>query len=139
MKSDLRFVLDSNVIISALLMNASVPSQAFSCATDHGRILISRELIEELSDVLARDKFNRYVTHEERERFLEKLIREAELVQITETIHVCRDPKDDRLLELALDGKASFLVTGDGDLLVLNPFRGVPIVTPARFLEVVQE
>lgn len=139
MKSDLRFVFDSNVIVSALLMDGSVPSQAFSHATDRGRILISRGLIEELSDVLGRDKFNRYVTREERERFLETLIREAELVQITEAIRACRDPKDDRFLELAVNGKASFLVTGDSDLLVLNPFRDVPIVTPKELLEITQD
>lgn len=59
----------------------------------------------------------------------------AEMVEIRETIVVCRDPKDDKLLELAVSGNADFLVTGDKDLLVLNPFRGVEIITPREFLD----
>ncbi len=57
MKSDTRFVFDTNVIISALLFNTSVPGQAFARSLDHGSILISQSLVEELNDVLGRDKF----------------------------------------------------------------------------------
>ena len=71
---------------------------------------------------------------EERDRFLESLIREAELVEIAESVQVCRDPKDDHVLELAVNGNASFVVTGDADLLELSPFREVRIMTPARLL-----
>lgn len=56
------------------------------------------------------------------------------MVEIAETIKICRDPKDDKLLELASSGKADFLVTGDNDMLVLNPFRGIEIITPRDFL-----
>lgn len=135
MSSDTRYVFDTNVIVSAVLFNTSVPGQAFIRSLDDGMILISRSLIEELDNVLRRDKFDRYVTAEERERFLETLIRESKLVETTESIQACRDPKDDRVLELAINGSASFIVTGDSDLLVLNPFRSVQIVTPAKLLE----
>ncbi|MBM4088256.1 MAG: putative toxin-antitoxin system toxin component, PIN family [Planctomycetes bacterium] len=134
MNSDQRFVFDANVIISALLFNASVPGQAFARCLESGTLLVSQSLIQELHDVLGRAKFNRYVTREERERFLGVLIRESELVQITEKLTVCRDPADDRLLELAVSGRATTVVTGDNDLLVLNPFRGIPIVTAAVLL-----
>ena len=139
MNSDTRYVFDSNVIISALLFNTSVPGQAFTQSLDNGTILISQSLVEELNDVLGRDKFNRYVAREERESFLESLIREFELVEIIEAVQACRDPKDDRILELAVNGNASFVVTGDDDLLVLNPFRDIQIVTPARLLELLDE
>ena len=89
----------------------------------------------ELSRVLRRDRFDRYVTREERDEFLESLIRESNLIEITEAIQACRDPKDDQVLELAVNGSATCIVTGDTDLLVLNPFRGVEIVTPAEFLK----
>jgi predicted nucleic acid-binding protein len=56
-------------------------------------------------------------------------------VPIAERILVCRDPKDDKFLELALNGKADVIVSGDADLLVLNPFRGIPIVAPAVFVQ----
>ena len=52
-------------------------------------------------------------------------------------MRACRDPDDDKLLELAVNGAADFIVTGDDDLLVMNPFRGIAIVTPAEFLTVV--
>ena len=57
------------------------------------------------------------------------------MIEINKTIVVCRDPKDDKLLELAVCGDADFLVTGDKDLLVLNPFRGVEIITPREFFD----
>ena len=59
----------------------------------------------------------------------------AELVDITERIAACRDPKDDKFLELAVSGKADLIVSGDGDLLDLNPFREIPILTPAGFVQ----
>lgn len=135
MNSDLRFVFDTNVIVSATLFNASVPGKAFLSALDRGTILLSQAVIHELADVLSREKFNRYVTVEEREAFLEALIREAELVEIVDEIKVCRDPKDDRILELAVNGRASFVVTGDDDLLVLNPFQDISIVTASALLD----
>ena len=130
-----RFVFDTNVTVSALLFNDSVPGQAFTRALDHGSILVSGSLVRELSRVLGRERLDRYVSREEREVFLESLIREADLIEITESINVCRDPEDDRILELAVNGNATYIVTGDADLLVLNPFRGVKILTPAEFLQ----
>lgn len=130
-----RLVFDTNVIISALLFNDSIPRRAFFWALNHGRILVSGTLVGELSSVLGRDRFDRYVTREERDEFLGSLIRESDLIEITETIQVCRDPKDDQVLELAVNGNATYIVTGDADLLVLNPFRGVEIITPAEFLK----
>ena len=130
-----RFVFDTNVTVSALLFNDSVPGQAFTRALDHGSILVSGSLVRELSRVLGRERFDRYVSREERDVFLESLIREADLIEITESVNVCRDPEDDRILELAVNGNATYIVTGDADLLVLNPFRGVKILTPAEFLQ----
>lgn len=139
MNSETRYVFDTNVIISALLFNDSIPWKAFFHALDKGMVLLSQSLAEELNDVLGREKFNRYVTLEEREQFLEGLIRESELVEIIDIVQVCRDPKDDQILELAVNGNAAFVVTGDKDLLVLNPFHGVKIVTPSQLLELIGE
>jgi len=62
-------------------------------------------------------------------------MKSAELVSITERITVCRDPTDDKFLELAANGHADLILTGDKDLLVLNPFRGIQIVGPATFVQ----
>ena len=132
----IRVVFDVNVLVSALLFTNSVPRQAFNKALLQGIILISETLKEELTRVLARDKFNRYVYLAEREEFFGGLIRDSTLVEITESIQVCRDPKDDRVLELAVCGNATYIVTGDADLLVLNPFRGIGVLRPADFLRV---
>ena len=66
---------------------------------------------------------------------LARMLAAAELVTITERIAACRDPTDDKFLELAVNGHADLIVTGDGDLLALNPFREIPIVTPAAFVQ----
>jgi putative PIN family toxin of toxin-antitoxin system len=67
--------------------------------------------------------------------WLKKLMAAAELVTITERIVACRDPTDDNFLELAVNGHADPIVSGDGDLLALNAFRQIPIVTPATFAQ----
>ena len=128
-----RVVFDVNVIVSAILFNESVPGQAFVGALEHGTILVSRALARELEDVLGRSKFDRYVSREERDEFLAAFIHGSTMTDITESIHVCRDPKDNQVLELAVSGNADCIVTGDTDLLVLRSFHGVQIMTPAQF------
>ena len=129
-----RVVFDVNVIVSAMLSANSVPRAAFDRALNQGTILFSDALSEESRRVFARGRFDRYITLEERAEFFEGLISDAEFVEITESIQVCRDPKDDRILELAVNGGAAYIVTGDADLLILNPFRGIEILRPADFL-----
>lgn len=95
---------------------------------------MSAALSDELNRILEQDRFDRYVSRGQREHFLELLVRESEHIEIFETIQVCRDPKDDRILELAVNGDATYIVTGDADLLVLNPFGGIEILRPVEFL-----
>jgi putative PIN family toxin of toxin-antitoxin system len=130
-----RYVFDTNVIVSAALFEQSLPGQALYSALSRGEPLISRESFVELAEVLSRKKFDRYLTHEEREEFLVKLACEATVVEISEEIQACRDPKDDKFLEVAVCGVASCLITGDGDLLALHPFHNIPILSPMQFLE----
>ncbi len=134
MTSDTRCVFDANVAVSALLFEHSKPGQAFRLALEHHVILISLPVLTELIEVLGRKKFERYILPQERDRFIESLVREARLVEITEEIRVCRDPKDDKYLELAVNGAATCLISGDEDLLALHPFRGISILTPDAFL-----
>ena len=129
-----RFVFDTNVIVSAALLAESVPRQAFDMALGEGTILISVPTLLELAEVLGRERLNKYLPERERMRFLVALLKEAELVEVTETITDCRDARDNKFLELAVGGNADCIVSGDSDLLVLNPFRGIPILTPREFL-----
>ena len=131
----LRYVFDSTVIVSAFLFNySSPPGLALLLALSLGTLLMSKPQADELEDVLSRRKFDRYATVEERKRLLRDLIRDAELIEITQTVQACRDPKDAKILELAINGHADYVVSGDRDLLVMNPFRGIVIVRPAAFL-----
>ena len=129
-----RFVFDTNALVSAALLKASVTRKAFDMAGNTGVILASPATVKELSDVLARPKFERYVTGAERLEFLAAFVREAEIVDASESTHASRDPDDDKFLDLAVAGQAECIVSGDEDLLVLSPFQGIPVVKPAEFL-----
>lgn len=135
MTSRPRYVLDTNVIVSALLFPESIPGKAYFEARQRGELLLSVEAFEEISGVLRRQKFDRYVLPDERDWFVATLIRHVILVKPTGRVRVCRDPKDDKWIEIAVDGNAEFVISGDNDLLSLNPFRDVQIVTPAQFLD----
>ena len=130
-----RFVLDTNLVVSAVLIKQSISRRAFDKAGQEGQILLSMAVVSELNEVLKREKFNKYLLERERLSFLNVLVHEAELIQISETISACRDPKDNKFLELAINGQADAIISGDQDLLVLNPFREVSIVDPHQFLQ----
>lgn len=134
MKSRGRYVFDTNVLDSALLFRASKPGNAFDFAFLRGSVLLSDTLLIELRDVLNRPKFDRYVSQAERLAFLASLNANGEKVAVNVSIQACRDPKDNHILELAVSGGATCIVTGDADLLALDPFQGIPIRTPDAFL-----
>lgn len=130
----MRLVFDTNVIVSALLLPDSVPRRAFDKALDRGTILLSLPALTELNEVFARRRFDKYLLEEERMRFLATLVKASEVVQVTETIDDCRDPRDNKFLELAVAGRADCIISGDEDLLTLNPYRDIPVLTPKEFL-----
>jgi putative PIN family toxin of toxin-antitoxin system len=134
MKVRRRIVFDTNALVSRLLIPTSVPAQAVRHAATEDQLIASDATLMELADVLSRRKFDPYVTIAERQQFLRLLGRIVDRVEIIRTVRECRDPKDDKFLELALNGAADVVVTGDGDLLALDPFQGIPILTPARYL-----
>ncbi len=135
MNGSIRYVFDTNVLVSALLFEHSRPGQAFRRALEMGQVLLSLPVLEEVNEVLSREKFERYMTAEEREEFLEALVGRARFIDPTEQIRVCRDPKDDKFLELAVSGGASYIITGDKDLLVLGSFRGIEILRVDNLLK----
>jgi putative PIN family toxin of toxin-antitoxin system len=134
MMSDLRFVVDTNALISSVLIAASVPDLAVQKARQTGALLFSEATFEELSRVILRPKLDRYVALDTRVEFVTRLREDAEQIDIQEPIVACRDPKDDKFLEVAINGNANCLITGDQDLLALHPFCNLEIVTPAQFL-----
>ena len=129
------YVFDTNVLVSALLFANSLPRKALELALDRGKTLISKETVDELNNVLSRPKFKRYISPQKRERFLFSFIQKSVLIEIQEKIEECRDPKDNKFLELAVNGEATTIVSGDKDLLVLHPFREISILTVSQFLD----
>ncbi len=132
----MRIVVDTNVLVSAVLKETSLPALAVYLIELRGGLLKSAATEQELLQVIARPRLAPLIAP----RFLEwlsKLLAGAEPVTITERIAACRDPKDDKFLELAVNGRADLIVSGDNDLLVLNPFREIPIVQPTAFIRAI--
>ena len=134
MTSNIRVVLDTNVAVSAALLPRSTPRRAFDLVLEYSTFLMSVATLAELNEVLRRPRFDRYLSEEERLAFLAAVLRESEMVVVTAVVSVCRDPKDDKFLELAVSGAATHIISGDDDLLSLHPFRGVAIISPQDFV-----
>lgn len=126
----MRVVIDTNVLVSAALKENSLPATAVHLALLRGTLLKSAPTEAELLRVLDRPYLVRLMSPRIRLWIIATLAA-AELVPIGERVAVCRDPDDDKFLEVAVNGHADMIVSGDADLLTLNPFRGIPIVTPA--------
>lgn len=137
--AETRLVLDTNTLISRMLVPGGTAARAVDKAVTAGVLLASEETLTELADVLARPRFDRYVSLDDRRQFLTLLGGIVRVIPIQHRIHACRDPKDDRLLHVALNGEAQFLIAGDQDLLVFaSSFRlshGVHILSPADYRE----
>ncbi len=130
----MRVVIDTNVWVSRVLIADSASAQAVDEALSQSQVMVSDATIEELSDVLSREKFDQYVPLDDREHFLRRLLQVTTIVSVISEVTDCRDPSDNRFLALALDSNSDFIISGDTDLLSLNPWRGIQIVSPADFL-----
>jgi uncharacterized protein len=130
----MRVVVDTNVFVSAALKDKSFPALALQIVEQRCTLLKSPATESQLVEVIARPRIAALIDPASIER-IRKLIASAERVTITERIVACRDPTDDKFLELAVNGHADLIVSGDADLLVLNPFRSIPIVAPAIFVQ----
>jgi len=129
------FVIDTNTLISAFLFKYSNPRKAFDRVTEIGKIAVDIETYNEFKDVLLRPKFNTYISPESKLLVLKEFKELIVFSEISESIQVCRDPKDNKFLELAIAANASCIITGDKDLLVLHPFRNVPILNAVDFID----
>lgn len=135
MSSGKRIVIDTSTLISAVLKPQSVPASALSWAWEVAEVVVSAETLEELRLVLSRDRLDRYRSPEDRQTFFELYQAMTSLVDVTETVTACRDPKDDKFLSLAVSAGASLIVSSDDDLLSFGHFQGIPIVKPKAFVE----
>ncbi len=135
-----RVVLDTSTLVGAILLPRSVPRQAFMQALARATLCASPATLEELERVLLRRKFDRYLDRDSRLDFFQRYRNQVLLFPVTEAAEsalsqACRDPRDNKFLALAAHCSANVLVSSDDDLLALNPWQGIPILTPAQFLK----
>ena len=130
----MRAVIDTNVWISSLLIADSASAHAVDKALSQSEVMVSDATIEELCDVLSREKFDRYVSLYDREQFIRRILQVTTIVSVISDVTDCADPGDNQFLALALDSESDLIVSGDADLLSLSPWRGIRIVSPGDFL-----
>ena len=129
------FVFDTNSLISAVLISTSVSRKALDKAIVSGELAISKATFDELIEVIFRKKFDKYFPDEnERWAIIKNVELSAALFLPTVSVTACRDPKDNKFLELAVFSDASCIISGDKDLLVLHPFGKIPILNAVDFL-----
>ena len=138
----MRAVVDTSVLVRAIIKRQGTVAPIISRLREsHFTLLYSAELLEELVEVLDRPRIRvkQRLTDEDIRAVLGVIRLRGEVVVPNRRVRLCRDPDDDKFLEVALAGKADVIVSGDDDLLVLDPFEGIPIVGPAAFLAMLDE
>ena len=134
----MRVVVDTNILVRALIMpHGTVGPVLLRLRQGKYTLLYAQSLLEELIDVLNRPRIRRKynLTQANIKTLVGLILLRGEAVEPEQAITVCRDPKDNKFLEVAVAGKADVIVSGDEDLLVLHPFEGIPIVPSRAFLE----
>jgi len=129
------YICDTNVFLSALLSKKSIPYKVVSHLLEKRTLALSQETLAELEDVLSRKKFDRFISKETRQTFMENIKRNAVFYDIYNPINLCRDPKDNKFLDVAIASYADYLITGDDDLLVLKVIGNTTIITPRAFAD----
>jgi len=130
-------VIDTNVLISAALSPNGTPAKVVKYFVANGRIIFSNETYEEFNTRIWRPKFDPYISREKRKSLLLDFSNIADWFEISGELKVCRDPDDDKFLELAIRANAWVLVSGDRDLTDLGEIEGISIVTPAECLDLI--
>jgi hypothetical protein len=134
MHKDLKAVIDCNVWISILLGSRHIAPIYSALLNESFSLVITPSLLNELTDVTSRPQFNLPLL--DIKDLISILNSQAIIVNpAKQSFNICRDPMDEYLLCAALEANANCIVTGDKDLLCLNPFRGIPILTPAEFIK----
>lgn len=129
-------VIDTNLLISAMISPNSIIHKVLKKALENYIIYNSQQTLDEFVEVAKREKFLRFFKDlSKRDEFINFVIQSTKIIEPTHTVTDCRDPKDNMFLEIALTCQAIYLVSGDKDLLTLNPYQNIEIITASEFLE----
>ena len=129
-----RLILYTNVIISGVLLKGEAIRSLLIYVLNEYQLVFSQTTWDELASVFQRDAFEKMMPLGARLRVLAELASKVEVVESTSIVTDCRDPKDNKFLSLAIDANAIAIVTGDKDLKVLHPYKGIAIQSPADFM-----
>ena len=127
-------LIDTGVLVSAAIRPESVPALALERALLHYDVCASQATFAELQSVLLRPKFDRYASLAARQAFVQGLSRHLQMMEVTQQITDCADPKDNKFLALALTVNAEMIIASDPHLTQMHPWRAIPILPPAAFL-----
>lgn len=139
----IRAVLDTNTLVSAVInVTSSVASEIYqNCKEKHFLLIISSSILAEVDNVLRRDRVMK--SHKRSTQELQEIIREmadvSSVVPGRIKIDLVRDPDDNKIVAAALEGKASYIVSRDKDLLDLREYQGIRIITPEKFMGILRE
>ena len=133
----IKIILDTNIWISFLITK---DFKKLDLLIKRGKIqlLFSNELLEEFISVAQRPKFKKYFTKDDIEKLLDNFDSYGKIIEIKSDIKECRDIKDNFLLNLAIDGRADYLITGDNDLLNIHTIKKTKIVSITDFLKIIK-
>ena len=129
-----RVVLDANVLISAVLFPGVCRTIMELLGEDKVTLVLSPALLEDFLRAIEKPRLKKLLPPDLLEEMISLIHRKAFIVEPKIKIKACRDPSDDAVLEAAIAGKAGMVVSGDKDLLTMNPFRNLAIVSPRTFL-----
>lgn len=134
----MRAVLDTNVFVSATLIQSGTEDKILrKWKSGEFELVVSSQILKEIGRVLSYKKFLKYfrMTQEELVLFLQMLSEESIFVEGKSKIEICRDPDDNKFIDAAMEGRANYIVSGDKDLLILKNYKGISIISPAKFLK----
>jgi len=130
-----KIVIDTNVLVSALLNSNSNEGKVYYHIIENEKVVLSQDLFNEYTRTISKTKFKKYFDIEEISEALALLLEVGKIIKTKSKIFDCRDAKDNKLLELAVDSKANYIISGDDDLLSLNPYKKIKIITARQFME----
>lgn len=130
-----KYICDTNILLSSLLSDSSPPAKTIDYIRKNGLFSFSQDTFIEFEEVLNRPKFDKFLSIDTRLNFISEVRDLSVFYEINQKIDICRDPKDNKFLDVAIASSADYLITGDDDLLVLKSIKNTTIITPRKFID----
>jgi len=136
MNKETKYICDTNILLSSLISKTSPPAQTVDYIREHGMFSFSQETLIEFEGVLKRPKFDKFLSKEKRSNFINEIFELSVFYEVNQKVDICRDPKDNKFLDVAIASYADYLITGDDDLLVIERIGNTSIITPREFVDI---